>query len=1042
MLSSLPVTVLYQTAKKAFNTGFEIFAVLLNRIEVIQQPDKIKYHYDDEINTDGIIIHAIYDDDTEEDITDDCTIYPPDGSKYNGEFEFEIKYKGYTTQIRVTPVTVERLIIERQPNKRSYKSNEKINYRGIKVICVYSDGSQADVTDKCVFEPPNGEELGDSVPQVSYSEGSYSATAYPKTEIKRLTNVSLDFKRVDEIEPKPTRAGEEIDYSNVRVIAEYDDGSTEDVTEEIEQGTEDGCRYYTVDENGTKTSQPKGSKLKNPRQKLYASYSDGIQEFNIPLNEPILDVIEPVSSFIAPKTEILEEPEEEWQAYPMFKVGYTQMGPIHNRTFRQGKLIPYFITYGTGCDPVYTEDAYGNKIGKWIIYDVIPDTGFNVWFINPLTGKRLDMGVTTIPFKYEAKLKTVPEEPKWDGFTVWGYDYDFGLGKYTDRIQITARGPVLYDPAPVQHPTAVKLRIENGKILWDVTVSSDPPYQGEDEYDTVEVMDLPQEIADWLRLSESPSRLVECTDDKVVYEYISGGQTYRKEIDKSIFIIPPTYDKYEGCYTYAQLSSRVRNSQTIETPTGLLHVLAFSSNDDPDNYYYVTFKTSYHNPPVETVALKSASLTNDTRYDVNDAIDYRDFKLTANYTDGGTSSTGSVEYTAVDTNGNTQKLSIDDDGKFTKEDGERLLADQLRKLQATFTNSAGETTSTECEIKTRTLKALHVTPPTKTSYNLFDRIDYSGFKVEVEDMEGNRQEVEAEISSEKWDFVTLAMDDTIEVKYQKGNEVLVTTFKLDLNLGGNFVVYRGVNKNLYRIGDKISYEGLEFGVLVSDGMMSSPKFLIPKEDCTFSVPEGTEITETTDEHITATYKKWGKTYTATFEIIIVEKDPSKRIDRLELVSPPRKTDYIKGENISIYGLWVDCIYKDGHKVDVTKYLKYNVKDFAVNANTPEKIICTYSEEYSGEFSVSFDINVRIFDRLELVPPNRIEYKLGEKLRFDSVKGKCYYANNTWTSVYGKLTFSPPNGSIVTKDTPGSVTATYTEGLYRISSSFNIEVENA
>ena len=908
MLSSLNVRVLYQSEKRALNTNFDIYAVLMDRIAVVTPPKKTSYKIGETIDYKGLVVHGIYNNDTTEIITNKCTITPAQGSAFNGEYCADITYNGFSCIVTFSTIP---------------------------------SGSKPP-------EPPEPFITGLS------AEG-------PQTDIY---------------------VGDVVDYSDIHIIADYSDGTQKDVT--------DDCNF----------SVPKGSKLKDPKTKLEASLGD----LTVPLNEPVLDEIEELDAFIAPKAD-----DNDLSDYPMFSVGSTKMGTLPVRKFLSGTLIPYFITYGRDCDPAYTEDAEGNKIGEWITYNTIPDTKLSVWFIDPKTGKQ--MGSTWVPFKYSDKIKTVSREPQWRGYSVWGYSMNIYTGERTGKEVISARGPVYLEPAPARSVQSIKPVIKNGKISWDITTSAVYPNEEENEkvIVSVEETDIPEGLENWIRLADSPCKLIDVTGDKAVFEYVSGGTVHRVEIDLSKFTLPPTYNKCTGIYTWANTLTVTRDYMLEKAYTEYLHMIKFGSDYDPDNEYYIAFGAKFKNPLYQTVGLEALYVTNNAAYNAGDRLDYDELNITAVYTNGTTQNIppGSVT--------------------FSLPEGTEIPADIALNLGISYTNENGESVSTECNLKGNKLSRLNVLPPNKTHYDLYERVDYTGFEAYVVYVDGTTKDVtnDVYISAKGTAYITPETERTVTVTYREAGETVTATFEIDINSSGIWVAQQP-DKRVYRIGDKLDYTGIK---------IASNKGWVDKNTCVFSVKEGAEVTDTTDEHITITHEEFNKTDSTSFEIFICGKDYDKRAERIEIASYPVKMEYKKGDKLNFTGLSVLCYYSDKTTKDVTNLLKFNVNEGSVvDSSTPRKITATYSEELSGEFSVEFNLDIKILNRLEVnTRQMRKKYAVGDKLSYSGIKAQCHYwGSGGFIDVTDKLVFSPEKNSIVTKDMSTTATVTYTEGAESIS----------
>ena len=98
-------------------------------------------------STDPLSVFMEYSDGSEFDVTEDCQI------TYDGD-EIIVEYEELV--VSGAWLIVSNLQIATPPTKTSYIANEEIDYSGIVVKYVHSDGSEHDVTKYCDFDPASG----------------------------------------------------------------------------------------------------------------------------------------------------------------------------------------------------------------------------------------------------------------------------------------------------------------------------------------------------------------------------------------------------------------------------------------------------------------------------------------------------------------------------------------------------------------------------------------------------------------------------------------------------------------------------------------------------------------------------------------------------------------------------------------------------------------------------------------------------------------------------------------------------------------------
>ena len=132
-----------------------------DKIKVHHLPNKLNYETNECIDYTGLIIHAVFGDGTETDITSVCIIDPRAETPFD-ELEddyADVKYvigpveyatgfyltHNYITGFNITP-----------PTKTTYRQGEIIDYTGLVIKAVYRNGDEVDVTNRCTISPANG----------------------------------------------------------------------------------------------------------------------------------------------------------------------------------------------------------------------------------------------------------------------------------------------------------------------------------------------------------------------------------------------------------------------------------------------------------------------------------------------------------------------------------------------------------------------------------------------------------------------------------------------------------------------------------------------------------------------------------------------------------------------------------------------------------------------------------------------------------------------------------------------------------------------
>ena len=154
----------------------------------------------------------------------------------------EKSYTGTCKDIEVTiteesqedDVKLERIDIEKEPNKTKYKVGEKFNTEGMMVQAVYSDGSTSSITEYS-YEPTGALTEKDENIVIKYKEGNITKTvSLPITvsdpqlivEVTKLASIAVSKN------PNKTEylEGEKFDASGMEVTATYTDGTSKKIT--------------------------------------------------------------------------------------------------------------------------------------------------------------------------------------------------------------------------------------------------------------------------------------------------------------------------------------------------------------------------------------------------------------------------------------------------------------------------------------------------------------------------------------------------------------------------------------------------------------------------------------------------------------------------------------------------------------------------------------------------------------------------------------------------------------------------------------------
>lgn len=251
-----------------------VTARILQSIEIISLPDKVKYIEGEKFAEEGLQVSASYNNGTKEIIKD----YILSGATTNeiGKKTITVLYNGKSTSfiIEVVEANIISLMVD-EPQKKDYLMGEKLDFTDMKVTVVYDNGYSKQITDYSIIG--STAVAGEQIVTVQYGKLDYTfkikVHVLPEewTIVKKPTcdNIGKKVKRCldcgelieeEEIQKTPHEYGEPIfvwaqDYNTCRVkylcknndshIIEYDADVTSTVKQPATCSTK-GTTLYTA----------------------------------------------------------------------------------------------------------------------------------------------------------------------------------------------------------------------------------------------------------------------------------------------------------------------------------------------------------------------------------------------------------------------------------------------------------------------------------------------------------------------------------------------------------------------------------------------------------------------------------------------------------------------------------------------------------------------------------------------------------------------------------------------------------------------------
>ncbi|MFV0255106.1 MAG: bacterial Ig-like domain-containing protein, partial [Erysipelotrichaceae bacterium] len=145
----------YQVGNKSLEISYlneidyinvEIVKRSLVKIKILHYPTKLQYVQNENLDTSGLELLAIYNNDTQE-IVSDYQVYAD--MNYPGDIPVKVRYgsKFEVYYINIEPKAIAKLTIDHMPDKHVYIEGEEFIANGLKVKAIYNDQTSVDIFD-------------------------------------------------------------------------------------------------------------------------------------------------------------------------------------------------------------------------------------------------------------------------------------------------------------------------------------------------------------------------------------------------------------------------------------------------------------------------------------------------------------------------------------------------------------------------------------------------------------------------------------------------------------------------------------------------------------------------------------------------------------------------------------------------------------------------------------------------------------------------------------------------------------------------------
>ena len=277
------------------------------------------------------------------------------------------------------------------------------------------------------------------------------------------------------------------------------------------------------------------------------------------------------------------------------------------------------------------------------------------------------------------------------------------------------------------------------------------------------------------------------------------------------------------------------------------------------------------------------------------------------------------------------------------------------------------------------------TPPTKTKYTEGEKFDPAGMVVTLTDENGKKVDVPAEKFTEYGITVpteNLTKDQTkveVKVKDKKVEQAITVKEKeFDKEKIANIEIKTPPTKTEYTEGEKFDPAGMVVTLTDENGK----KVDVPADkfaEYGITVPTENLTKDQTKIEVKVKNKK------AEQPITVKEKEFDKeKIAKVEIKTPPTKTEYTEGEKFDPAGMVVTLTDENGKKVDVSaeKFAEYGITVPTENLTKDQTKVEVKVKNKKAEQAIT--VKEKEFDKEKIAkveiktPPTKTEYTEGEK----------------------------------------------------------------
>ena len=210
-------------AGKTATFRITVIELTIERIEIVQLPDVLDYYVgDQELDTLGIKVEAVYNNGTREEISEDDLYFEGFDTSAAGEVQIKVYYEDFEASYNITVIALDviGIVVKTPPEKTTYFTGETADYTGLSLTVTYSNGVTATVTDGYTVTGFDSLTAGTKTLTVEY-EG--------KTATFTVTVKAIELESIEIATPAEKLeyfVGEEADFTGLTIKANYNNGTT------------------------------------------------------------------------------------------------------------------------------------------------------------------------------------------------------------------------------------------------------------------------------------------------------------------------------------------------------------------------------------------------------------------------------------------------------------------------------------------------------------------------------------------------------------------------------------------------------------------------------------------------------------------------------------------------------------------------------------------------------------------------------------------------------------------------------------------------